>query len=330
MAGAESSWRPPWFDSAIASTPCSTAMRGVLDRLDALEDDRPVPPGAEPLDVLPGQARIELRVDVVGERDRRGAVTDLAAHGDVGEPDRIGADEVPGPAPGGRRPSRRVPGPDLRGQREAPTDVALATAEHRGVDGEDERLVGRGLGARDHLGDEAAVTPDVHLEPQRTRRSRRGRPRSSGCRGSRACRAGPPRCAARATASSPSGSAMRVKPVGASTRGSGIGRPRSRVDGSTAPTSRRTRGRNVRSANADAVGPHGALVLGRPVDVVEDAARQPPPGDGPQVVDRRGTRQPPGRRVGLDRLEPQDRPQGLEHAASARSRPSHKTFHASR
>ncbi len=58
------------------------------------------------------------------------------------------------------------------------------------------------------------------------------------------------RPAARATASSPAGSAMRVKPVGASTSGSGSGRPSSVVDGSTVPTSRSTRGRKVVRAKA--------------------------------------------------------------------------------
>ena len=46
----------------------------------------------------------------------------------------------------------------------------------------------------------------------------------------------PARSAARATASSPSGSAMRVNPVGASTSGNGSGLPSSVVDGSTSPT----------------------------------------------------------------------------------------------
>ena len=60
----------------------------------------------------------------------------------------------------------------------------------------------------------------------------------------------PARSAARATASSPSGSAMRVKPVGASTSGYGSGLPSNVVDGSTLPTDRSTRGRNSMRANA--------------------------------------------------------------------------------
>ena len=44
--------------------------------------------------------------------------------------------------------------------------VALAPAEHGGVDGEHERLVAGGGGALDHLLDEAAVAPRVDLEPE--------------------------------------------------------------------------------------------------------------------------------------------------------------------
>ena len=60
----------------------------------------------------------------------------------------------------------------------------------------------------------------------------------------------PARAAARATASSPCGSAMRVNPVGARTSGMGRARPRTVVDGSTDATSRSTRGLNVTRANA--------------------------------------------------------------------------------
>src|SRR5438034_577150 len=69
-AGAPSSWRPPWFDSAIASTPLSAAI------------------------------------------------------------------------------------------------IAFTASEHRGVDREHECLVARGSSASDHLLDEAAVAPRVHLEPE--------------------------------------------------------------------------------------------------------------------------------------------------------------------
>ena len=38
-AGAWSSWRPPWFETWTTVTPCSTARRGVLGALDALDDE---------------------------------------------------------------------------------------------------------------------------------------------------------------------------------------------------------------------------------------------------------------------------------------------------
>ena len=111
----------------------------VVDGLDALEHDRAVPHRAQPVDVVPRQRGIELGVDVVRERDRRRAVADVAAD-DVGEADRLAAHERPRP----RRVQRAVDDrarPDGRRQREAAAHVALAPAEHRGVDGEHERLV---------------------------------------------------------------------------------------------------------------------------------------------------------------------------------------------
>ena len=58
------------------------------------------------------------------------------------------------------------------------------------------------------------------------------------------------RAAARATASSPCGSAMRVNPVGASTSGNGSGLPSSVVVVSIEATDRSTRGRNSMRAKA--------------------------------------------------------------------------------
>ena len=70
-AGAESSWRPPWLDRAIGVDAVLGGEHGVGDGLDALDDDRAVPHRAEPLDVVPRQVGVELRVDVVGQRTRR-------------------------------------------------------------------------------------------------------------------------------------------------------------------------------------------------------------------------------------------------------------------
>ena len=78
------------LDSGVGRDP------GILHGLDALEDDGPAPLPAEPLDVLPGQARVELTRHVVGQGDRVGSVSDGTA-GDVGEDDRFGPEELPGP-----------------------------------------------------------------------------------------------------------------------------------------------------------------------------------------------------------------------------------------
>ena len=69
-AGAPSSWRPPWFDSAIAVDAALGGEPRVVDGLDALEHDRAVPHRAQPVDVVPRQRRVELRVDVVGQAHR--------------------------------------------------------------------------------------------------------------------------------------------------------------------------------------------------------------------------------------------------------------------
>jgi hypothetical protein len=60
----------------------------------------------------------------------------------------------------------------------------------------------------------------------------------------------PARAAARATASSPWGSAMRVNPVGASTSGRVTGRPSTAESMRTSLRPRSTRGRNSVAANA--------------------------------------------------------------------------------
>ena len=122
----------------------------------------------------------------------------------------------------------------------------------------------------------------------------------------------PARAAARATASSPSGSAMRVNPVGAST--SGI---RER------PAEQRRRGVDRADVAQDPgdegprrervdVGGEGALVLGAAVDVVEHAAGEAAAGDVAQVGDAGGPPQPALDRVELDRLEAEDRPERVE------------------
>jgi hypothetical protein len=55
----------------------------------------------------------------------------------------------------------------------------------------------------------------------------------------------------------------------------------------------------------------GSFVLGAAVDVVEHAAGQTSFGDPAKVSDGRGASEPSFDRVGLDRLEPDDGPEGL-------------------
>ncbi len=136
----------------------------VGDGLDALEHDRPVPHRAQPVDVGPRQRLVELAVDVSGERDRVLAVLLVAVPDDVGEHDRVVAQEVPCPAGMDGAVEDRLQ-PDLRREREPAADVALTATEHRGVDGEPQRRVAGGLRPTDEIGDQSPVTPCVHLEP---------------------------------------------------------------------------------------------------------------------------------------------------------------------
>ena len=172
-----------------------------------------------------------------------------AASGHVGEADRLGPHERPRPTGMDRAVEQRAEA-ELGRHLEAPAHVALAPTEHGRVDGQHQRLVA-GLGAAvDHLLDEAAITPGVHLEPpppvadrsdllDRAGGQRRQRVRQAGA----GC--GPGHCEL----------ALRVGDAGEARRapapaGSARGRPSTVVDGSTCPTDRRTRGRNSRRAKA--------------------------------------------------------------------------------
>ncbi len=137
VAGAPSSWRPPWFETMIAAAPCSTASRAVLPRDDSLQDHRQPALGGDPLEIAPGDGRAHL--ELLGERHRDVRVLAL----DVGE----------------RQPRRQL---------EAEPGVALAAAEHGRV----HRQHDRGVAARARLGDvvERAlpVAEDVELQPARS------------------------------------------------------------------------------------------------------------------------------------------------------------------
>ena len=200
---------------------------------------------------------------------------------------------------------------DRRRQREAAADVALAPAEHGGVDGEHERLVAGGGGAVDHLLDEAAVAPGVHLEPQpavadrphlldRAGAERRQRVGQPGPRG---------------------GAGDGELALGIGDAGEPGRREHQRV-GERLAEQRRARCRpsrrraapgagSVVAANAACVGGQRALVLGAAVDVVEHAAGQPALGDAAEIGDRRGPGEAPLDAVGLDATEADHRAQGL-------------------
>ena len=198
-AGGRRGWtgRSPRRRASAASTASSTVWM-------PLSTIGPSQHRAQPVDVVPRRARVELGVDVVRQRHRRGAVADVARPTTLAK--RIGSLRTNAHVHAGcRAPSRSVPGPILGGSEKPAAHVALAPAEHGGVDGEHERLVAGGGGPLDHLLHEPAVAPRVHLEPQPSVADRARPPRSSGCSASTACTAGRPGSAARATASSPCG-----------------------------------------------------------------------------------------------------------------------------
>ncbi len=112
---------------------------GIGNRLDALDHDRPVPERPEPGDVVPVEALVELREDVTGKADCAGPVF-VAEPGDVGERDRLGVDEVPGP---GRVQGSvdQGAGSDLGREGESPADIALTTTEHGQIHRDDDGVI---------------------------------------------------------------------------------------------------------------------------------------------------------------------------------------------
>ncbi len=208
---------------------------------------------------------------------------------------------------------------ELRRHREAATDVALATPEVGGVDGDDERLVTGGGRPVDHVAYEGAVLPDVHLEPpaavsvgggdllDRTRRHRRQRVRHPGalrCTGDRqlALRVGDPRVARRRK----NERKRHRRPE----------QRRCRVD-------RRDVAENSRAelvaAERFTIRPHRHFVLGTAVDVVEHPGRQASLGDPPQVIDVRRPGEPSLRRIEFEAAEAEDGAQGVEHGWAVRA-----------
>ena len=105
---------------------------------------------------------------------------------------------------------------------------------------------------------------------------------------------------------------MRVKPVGARTRGYASGCPRIVVDDVDLLDPAQHAGPERGDGEGGLVGGEGALVLGGTVDVVEHATGQAALGDAAQVGDRRGVGEAAFDGVGLDPPEADDRAQRVE------------------
>ncbi len=311
VAGAPSSWRPPWFDSAMASTPASAASTASSTVCMPFSTIGPSHTERSQSTSSHDSDGIELGVDVVGERDRRGAVADVAAD-DVGEADRLAAHERPRPPRVERAVDDRAR-PDRRRQREPAPHVALAPPEHRGVDGEHERLV---VGARPARSIISLTRPRSrhaytwnHSRPSLTART------SSIDRVLRVesvyGRSGPRRGAGDGEL------ALGVGDAGEAGRREHERVARAAGRGASTPVvdlrRRRAgpRGRNVTRGEGGLVGGERALVLGAAVDVVEHAPGKAALGDAAQVVDRRRAATAGARPVGLDAPEAHDRAQRL-------------------
>ena len=222
-AGAASNWRPPWFETTIADAPCSTREPGVLGSEDPLEHEREPRPGHDPARDRPSVSE--------------GSISAASSAGEAG----LAVDGAAGSASNSQA---------LR-ESEIPLDSPVAAAEHRAVDGQDDRLE-PGLGSLpDQVCRELPVAQAVDLEPESGSRGMSG---DLGRRGF-----GDRRDAHHRLASGrPTGS--RELPVAVqeglktdrSDQAPGTRRPvRAPRCGSTSrPTSRSTRGRRVSRANA--------------------------------------------------------------------------------
>ena len=180
--------------------------------------------------------------------------------------------------------------PELGWHLEPPPHVALAPTEDGRVDRQHQRLVA-GVGAAvDHLLDQAAITPGIHLEPPAPVADRRDLLDGPG--GERRQRVGQagPGC----------GPGRRQLTLRVGDAGEPDGRQHERDRDRPAqhggrridlPDRTQDAWSELQASEGCAVVDERPLVLGAAVDVVEHAAREPPLGDPPQVGHRRRRRQ---------------------------------------
>ncbi len=214
---------------------------------------------------------------------------------------------------GWRAPSRIVPRPILGGRVKPAADVPLAPAEDGRVHRESDRLVARGLRPLDQLLGQPAVAEDVELEPLR--------PVVDG--GDLLDGAGPDGGERVGDADLGGGPGDGQLALGVGDAGEAGGGEHQRQRDALAEEGRRRvdvadvaqhAGLEGPGAVTLAVGHDGPLVLGGTVDVVEHAVGQAALGDAAQVAHVGRLRQSAGDGIELDRLEADDRAEGLDHA----------------
>ncbi len=223
-AGVRSSCRAPWLLTMTPSTPCVDRDPGVLGGEDPLENERETRPRSDRREVAPGRR---------GER--------VVAVDAVDDVPRVRLDAM----------DSRWRSCQERGARSRRPQIPFAIAEHREVDGQDDRAEPCSLGPLDEGSRDARIALEVELEPagrvggcrghllDRPGRHRRQRERHAGG-GGRPARPPAPHRDGRSTATD----------IGAIATGIAAGAPSSVVDGSTDETSTRTRGRNRRRRHA--------------------------------------------------------------------------------
>ena len=147
---APSTWRPPWLETTIPSRPRRDRLAGVVDVLDALDQDRQRGQLAQPGEVVPGQRGVDVDAEEVAGR---GAEVLLRGLLEAVAEDRV-LEEV-----GDAHP--------LQEGQPGLLQVARLPAGDEGVDGDDDRAVAGRLGPPDEALDDPALVGPVELEPAR-------------------------------------------------------------------------------------------------------------------------------------------------------------------